>query len=302
MRVAIAGSSGLIGSALTERLRMRGHQVIEMHRGHRDDPHAVWNPAEGWIRDGALDDIDALVNLGGATIGERWNDAHKQLLVSSRVDATRLLVRHLHANNIRPQVLVSGSAAGYYGDRGEEPLTEASSPGDDFLARLCVDWEAEATRAADLGTRVVLTRQAFVVDRDAEAFRRFVLPIRFGAGGRLGSGAQWFPWVHLDDTLRAIELSLHDEGLSGPVNLVAPGSTTNAQFTREVGHVLGRPTLMRVPPIALRTLLGQMTDALLLGSQRISPDVLEGRGYIWRYPTAEAAIREAAGARSDEGA
>lgn len=297
MRVAITGSSGLIGSALAERLELRGHQVLRMRRGPEEDPRAVWDPASGWIRPGALAEVDAIVNLGGSSIGNRWTASRKRMLWTSRIDATRLLVDHLRAAGIRPGVLVSASAVGYYGDRGDEVLDESSSPGDDFLARLCVAWEAEARRAEDLGARVVLSRTGVAFDRTAEAFRKLVLPVRLGVGGRLGSGRQWFPWVHLEDQVRVIEAMVADERYVGPVNVAAPELVTNAQLTRQLGRVLGRPTLFPVPPLALRLLLGEMADALLLASARVQPKVLQSRGFEWRYPDVDSALRAATGKR-----
>lgn len=293
MKVAITGSSGLVGSALTAHLRSSGHDVIEMHRGPQSDPSAVWNPSEGWVRDGALAGIDAVVNLGGASIGDgRWSDARKQVLRSSRIDATRTLVDHLRTAGITPSVFVQGSAVGYYGDRGEERLNESTAPGDGFLATLSRDWEAEGQRASELGARVVLARTSFVVDSEAAAFRRLTLPIKLGVGGRLGSGRQWFPWIHLEDEVRAIEFLLTSD-LSGPVNLSGPETVTNTAVTKALGRVLKRPTFFPVPGFALKLLLGEMAEALLLSGQRVVPAALSDAGFTWNYPTVEAAVREA---------
>lgn len=295
MKIAITGSSGLIGSALTAHLRTAGHEVIEMQRGPASDPAAIWNPAEGWVREGALTGIDAVVNLGGASLGEgRWSDERKQVLCSSRIDATRVLVDHLREHNIRPSVFIQGSAVGYYGNRGEERLDEAAAPGDDFLANLTHDWEAEAQRASEVGARVVFARTAFVIDREADAFKRLTMPIKFGIGGKLGSGRQWFPWIHLQDHVRAIEFLL-TEDIAGPVNLAAPETLTNAGITKVIGSVLGRPTFFAVPGFALKLLLGEMAQALLLGGQRIVPASLSAANFTWTYPTAEEAVRQATG-------
>ena len=298
MKVAMTGSSGLIGAAVATRLRDAGHEVLEMHRGPKSDPRAVWNPAEGWVREGALVGIDAVVNLGGASIGAgRWTAKRKQILRSSRIDATRLLVDHLRADGIHPSVWVRGSGVDFYGDRGEERLDESASAGESFLAQLVIDWEAEAKRAEELGTRVVFARTSFVVAGDAPAFKRLVMPIKFGVGGKLGGGSQWFPWVHLEDEARAIEFLLNSD-ISGPVNIAAPETLTNAGITRVLGSVLKRPTVFPVPGFALKLLLGEMAQVLLLDSKRVVPRVLADAGFTWEYPTAEQAVREATGRKS----
>lgn len=295
MKVAITGSSGLIGSALTSHLRSAGHEVIEMKRGPRGSS-AVWNPDEGWLREGALEGVEAVVNLGGANIGaKRWTAARKRELRGSRINATRVLVDQMAAQGVRPSVFIQASGADYYGGRGEERLDESAGPGDGFLARLCRDWEAEGERAAEvLGSRVAIVRTSFVVDGDAPAFKRLVQPVKLFVGGRLGSGRQWFPWIHLQDYLRATDLLLTSE-VSGPVNFAAPETITNAGITKVLGAVYGRPTLFFVPGFALHLVLGEMAGPLLLDSKRVVPSVLADAGFQWQYPTAEEAVREAAG-------
>lgn len=297
MKVAITGSSGLIGSALVAHLRGEGHEVIEMHRGGRGDARAVWNPEEGWVREGALQGIDAVVNLGGASIGEgRWTPARKEVLRSSRIDSTRVLVEQLRAQSIRPSVWVQGSGVDVYGGRGEERLDESSSAGDSFLAQLVIDWEREAQRAEELGARVVFARTSFVIDRDAPAFKKLIMPIKFGVGGPLGSGRQWFPWIHLEDEVRALAFLLTAD-LSGPVNLAAPETVTNAGITKVLGSTLKRPTLFPAPGFALKLLLGEMAQVLLLDSKRVVPQALAQAGFEWQYPTVASAVREATGKR-----
>ena len=300
MKVAITGSSGLIGSALTKRLRASGHEVIEMHRGAKSDARTVWNPDEGWLREGALDGVDAVVNLGGANIGGgRWTASRKKLLRSSRIESTRVLVDELKRQGIRPAVFVQGSGVDFYGDRGEERLDESAGPGDNFLAQLCLDWEAEGNRAAsELGSRVAIARTSFVIDREAPAFKRLVMPIKFGVGGKLGSGRQWFPWVHLEDEARAIEFLLTSD-ISGPVNIAAPETVTNTGITKVLGSVLKRPTFFAVPGFALKLLLGEMAQVLLLNSKRVIPARLAEAGFRWEYDTAESAVREATGKASN---
>jgi len=295
MKVAITGSTGLIGSALTRHLREAGHEVVEMHRGSKSDTRAVWNPDDGWVRDGVLDGVDAVVNLAGANIGGgRWTASRKQVLRDSRIDSTRLLVGYLKANGIRPSVFIQGSGVDYYGHRGEDRLDESEPAGDSFLAQLVTDWEAEAKKAEELGARVVFARTSFVVARDAPAFGRLTLPIKLGVGGKLGSGRQWFPWVHLRDEVRAIEFLLTAD-ISGPVNLTAPETVTNAGATKVLGSVLKRPTLFPAPGFALKLLLGEMAQVLLLDSKRVVPRVLAEAGFTWDYPTFEGAVREASG-------
>ncbi|MEX2373962.1 MAG: TIGR01777 family oxidoreductase, partial [Dehalococcoidia bacterium] len=295
LKVAITGSSGLIGSALVRHLRDAGHDVVEMQRGARSDAHALWNPAEGWVREGALNGVDAVVNLGGASIGDgRWTAQRKQVLRDSRIEGTRVLVDHMREHGVRPGVFIQGSGVDYYGNRGEERLDESAAAGSNFLSQLVLDWEAEGQRAADLGVRVVFARTSFVIDREAPAFKRLVMPIKFGVGGPLGSGRQWFPWIHLEDEVRALAFLLTAD-VSGPVNIAAPETVTNTGMTKALGSVLKRPTLMPVPGFALKLLLGEMAQVLLLDSKRIVPQVLADAGFEWTYPTVDAAVREATG-------
>jgi uncharacterized protein (TIGR01777 family) len=296
MKVAITGSSGFIGSALTRHLRDEGHEVIEMKRGSRDNPSAVWNPDEGWVREDVLDGIDAVMNLGGANIGaSRWSASRKAVLRSSRIDSTRVLMEALKAQGIRPAVWVQASGVDIYGDRGQERLDESASLGDHFLARLCREGEAEAARAeTELGARVVMIRTSFVMHRDAPAFKRLTKPIKFGVGGKLGSGRQWFPWIHLEDEVRAIAFLLTSD-VSGPVNLAAPETITSGGMTKVLGSVMRRPTLFPVPGFVLKVVLGEMAQPLLLDSKRVVPAKLAEAGFRWRYATAVEAVREATG-------
>ena len=284
MRVAMTGSSGMVGTALGASLERDGHEVLRMRRGLRPDPSAVWNPAEGWIREGALEGCDAVVNLAGASIGEgRWTASRKALLRSSRIDSTRLLVDHLGRLASRPGVLVSASAVGYYGDRGDDLLDEDEPPGSGFLATLARDWESEALRATELGVRTILIRSGLILSTTGGALPRLLLPFKFGLGGRLGSGKQWSPWIALADHVAAIRHLLASD-VAGPVNLVAPEQVTNRDFTRAVGGALGRPTPLPAPAFALRLALGQMADELLLDSQRVSSERLQHAGYQFTHP------------------
>ena len=296
MTVAITGASGLVGTALTERLRASGHRVIHLRRpGSRGGDGPTWDPSKGTIEDGVLDGCDAVVNLAGASIGEgRWSTGRKRVLRDSRIDGTRLLVETMAKMERPPRVLVSASAVGFYGDRGEDRLPETAARGHGFLADLASDWETEAARARALGIRVVTPRFAMILDGDAEALKRMMFPIRMGVGGPLGSGRQWMPWVTLTDVTRAIEFCLSHE-VSGAVNVVAPSEEQNRSFTKALARELHRPAIFPVPGFALRLLLGQMADELLLASTRAVPAKLLDAGFDFQHPDVTSALRAVLG-------
>lgn len=294
MRVLITGASGLVGSALADALRAAGHAVQRLVRpGKPLRPGDVrWNPVAGDLDRAPADGADAVVHLAGASIAAgRWNVEGKKLLRASRVDATRNLVTGLLQLHNRPTVLVSASAVGYYGSRGDELLTEESAPGSDFLAELARDWEKEAARAADFGIRAVILRFGVILAQHGGALQRMLLPFKLGLGGRLGSGSQWMSWVTLPEAVGLIRYALDTPGLRGPVNAVAPNPVTNAEFTRILAKVLRRPAIFPVPAFGLRLLLGEMADALLLSSQRVVPWKLQDCGYRFHDPELEAALR-----------
>lgn len=294
MRVAITGGSGLIGTALSHHLAS-GHEVVPLKRVNGKRRGHYWNPAEGWIAPDALEGCDALVHLAGASIGEgRWTASRKRVLRSSRIDATRLLVGHLGAMRQPPSVLVAVSAVGYYGERGDEVLTEDSARGAGFLAELCEDWEREARAADAHGIRVAAPRLGVVLAKDGGALPRMVLPMRLGAGGRLGSGRQWMPWVTLRDAVRALEFLLTHE-VSGPFNVVAPDIARNAAFTKALGKQLHRPAVFPAPAFGLRLLLGQAADELLLASQRVTSERLETAGFAFEDERLEGALEHVFG-------
>ena len=290
MRIGMTGSSGLIGTAAAELLTRAGHEVVRLHRGRVDGPGPRWDPAGGWIEDGAFDGCDAVVHLAGASIGEgRWTPARKRELRASRIEATRLLVDHLGSLERPPRVLVSASAIGYYGDRGDEMLEEDARPGTGFLAELVRDWEAEVARASDAGMRVAMLRFGIVLATEGGALPRMLLPFRLGIGGRLGSGRQWFSWVALPDAARAIEWAVtHD--VRGALNVTAPGPLTNVDFTRTLGQVLHRPAVLPAPRLGLRLLLGEAADELLLSSTRAVPARLLASGFEFEYSEADEAL------------
>ena len=291
MRVAITGGTGLIGSALRERLAAAGHEAVAIRRGPEADPDAQWDPAAGWVRDGAFAGFDAVVHLSGASIGEgRWSAARREELRSSRIDSTRTLVAHLGSlpEGDRPEVLVSQSAVGYYGERGDEELTEASAPGTGFLADLVIAWEREASRAEEHGIRTVRHRSAIVLSRQGAPLSRLLPPFRFGLGGNLGNGRWWMPWVTLEDELRSIEHVLAND-VSGPVNVAAPGAVTNAGFTKSLARTLRRPALLPLPFLAYGLVFGQ-DPAELFASQRVAPQALTASGFEFAQPDIDSAF------------
>jgi uncharacterized protein (TIGR01777 family) len=292
MRVAITGASGLLGSALVPFLRHGGHDVVRLVRRPAKAPdEAAWDPAGGTVDTAALEGVDAAVNLSGENLaGGRWTEARKARLRASRLGPTRVLAQALAGLNARPKVLVSVSAVGYYGDRGDDWLTEADPPGGDFLARLTADWENAAQPAAAAGIRVVHPRLGVVLSPAGGALGKMLLPFKAGLGGVLGPGTQYLSWVALDDVLAAFGHLLARDDLAGPVN-VAADPVTNRTFTRTLGRVLGRPAVTWVPAFALRLAYGEMAGATLLASTRVRSERLLAAGYRFRFPTLEGALR-----------
>ena len=291
MKVAITGSTGLLGRALGVSLEARGDEVVRIARGAARGDGVDWAPAEGWVREGAFAGCDAVLHLSGASVGEgRWTDARKAELRSSRIDTTRVLVEHLAGLDPKPRRLVVASAVGFYGDRGDEPVTEQSARGQGFLADMTVDWEAESEKGNAARIPTAMARYGVVFANDAAAFKRLTLPFRFGAGGRLGSGRQWMPWITLDDAVAATT-HLLDSDTTGPVNVVAPVATTNADLTRALGRVMRRPAFMMVPRFAMRLALGELADALLFASLRVTPERLVADGFEFSQPEVEGALR-----------
>jgi hypothetical protein len=256
----------------------------------KDGFNVAWNPATGELG-GAGVGADAVVNLAGASIAEgRWTGARKELLRTSRIDTTRALVNALAKMNARPSVLVSASAIGIYGNRGDELLTEESKPGGDFLAVVTKEWEAEALKAEALGIRVVLARFGIILAREGGALPKMTLPFKFGAGGKLGSGKQWMSWVTIEDVVGILKLAIENTSARGAVNVVGPQAVQNAEFTKVLAKALHRPALFPAPAFALRLALGEMADALLLSSQRVAPQRLEQLGCHFLRPDLPAAL------------
>jgi len=297
MKMVISGATGLVGSALRDALLAEGgHSVARLTRpGAKAVAGDIrWDPAAGTIDLVPLEGADAVVNLNGASIGERrWTPERKNLLRSSRVDSTRVLVDALARLGRKPSVFVSASAIGFYGSRGDELLTEASASGGDFLAGLASDWEAEARRAEASGIRTVMARFGIILSANGGALPRMLTPFKLGAGGRLGSGKQWMSWVALDDVVNAIRAAISNQQLRGAVNVVAPNPVRNVEFTSVLAKFLHRPAIFPAPAFALRLALGEMADALLLSSQRVQPEKLIAAGYQFRLPHVEATLRAA---------
>jgi uncharacterized protein (TIGR01777 family) len=296
--VVISGASGFIGSHLVRSLKADGHRVVRLAR-KESRPVATtetiaWDPVAGSVDREALvrSRPDAVVNLAGESIGQRWTTQRRREIRDSRVLGTRALSHALASLADKPKVMVSGSAMGYYGaHRGDEVLDEGSASGSDFLAQTARDWE-DATRAAvDAGIRVVLSRTGLVVGKNGGALERMLPAFKLGAGGRLGSGRQWMSWISLDDIVRALRFLLDRIELRGPVNVVAPEPVRNAEFTETLGRVLHRPTALPVPAAGLRLIFGSMADNTLLASQRMTPKRLAGAGFEFRHPRLEEALR-----------
>ncbi|MBW3537112.1 MAG: TIGR01777 family oxidoreductase [Actinobacteria bacterium] len=283
MKVAVTGSHGLIGSALVESLGRDGHEVVRVPRD-----------SKGRIETDALRGAEAVVHLAGENIGAkiRWDDEHKRKVRQSRVDGTRRVAETLALMDHKPRVLVSASAVGYYGNRGDEVLDEHAGPGDGFLAELCVAWEASTGAAADAGIRVVRTRSGLVLTPDGGLLPKLLLPGKLGVGARLGSGRQWMSWITLHDEVRAIRACLEQEALSGAVNCATPNPVTNKTMTKTIGRVLARPAVLAAPAFALRLALGRETaDDTVLTSQRVDPAALGRVGFQFDDPDLEPALR-----------
>ena len=329
MKILIAGSSGLVGTALTRALASDGHLVVRLVRcgsgvkaeaakrngtkskaggfdqkgaastaGMKNVVEAEWNPntcdleGEPFGEDhDKVEGADAVVNLAGASIaGETWTGERKALIRSSRVHTTRELVCALDKISDRPKALVSASAIGYYGNRGDEALTEESKPGDDFLARVCLEWEAEAVKAETLGMRVARTRFGVILAKDGGALPQMMRPFKFGAGGRVGSGQQWMSWIAVDDVVAILRYAVENRAISGALNVVAPQPVRNADFAKELGRAMHRPAFLPAPAFALEFVLGEMAEALLLASQRVMPTRLQQLGYRFLYSQLSSAL------------
>ena len=291
--VVIAGGTGLLGTALLEALRHDGHRVVVLTRHPKHDHEVRWSPGHddsSWVP--TLNGATAVINLAGTSIASgRWTAARKASIHESRKQATSALVRAIAATQQAPSAFISGSAVGYYGARGDDPATEATRAGSDFLAEVCRDWESIAKQASNR-SRVVLLRSGVVFARQGGALPQLVLPFKLFAGGPAGSGRQFVSWIHLHDWVKMVRWALATTTIEGPLNVTAPAPVTNEELSRTIGRVLGRPSFVRAPSFALRLILGEMADALVLGGQRVVPVVAQQHGFVFRYPTVESALKQ----------
>ncbi len=302
MNIWMTGATGLVGTALTQTLSQEGHSIYRLLRRPSQNRERtaervfdiLWPPdpleIAGFSERGGA---DAVVNLAGASVAAgRWTAKRKALLRSSRIDTTRGVVAAIAKMKNPPAVLISASAIGYYGDRGDELLSESSAAGTGFLAELAEEWEAEAQKAQALGVRVVLARFGIILAKQGGALPQMLAPFKFGLGAKLGSGRQWTSWVSLADVIQIIRRALNDDSFTGPVNVVSPTPVTNAQFTKTLADVLHRPAIFAAPAFVLRTVLGEMADGALLASERVAPEVLQRHGYSFLHSNLREALRE----------
>ena len=297
VRILVSGSTGLVGSALGRALTESGHTVVRLVRRpvtpEDGDTAVSWDPAARQIDRERLEGLDGVVHLAGENVaGGRWTERQKAAIRDSRLGGTDLLCSALAACEAPPRVMVGASAIGYYGTRGDEVMTEDSAPGDDFLARTCAPWEAAYAPIAER-SRLVILRIGVVLSRSGGALERMLTPFRLCLGGRLGSGRQYMSWIALEDLVAIVQRALDDETFSGPYNATAPNPVTNTEFTKTLGRVLGRPTVLPVPAFALRILLGELADGLLLSSTRVVPRRLLDAGFEFGRPELESALRRA---------
>jgi len=305
MNILMTGATGLVGTALVKKVTAEGHTVYRLIRAESPKSSAKepgvfdlpWNPSNGGIRGSGSSSlqvpasVDAVVNLAGApVVGGRWTKERKALLRSSRVDTTRGLVSAIAKMEKKPRVLISASAIGYYGNRGEELVTEKSAPGADFLAELAKEWENEAVKAEKFGVRVVLLRFGIILAKQGGALPKMMLPFRFGLGGKLGSGRQWASWIALQDVVAIVQEALRNDSWKGPINLVAPQAVRNSDFTKSLAKVLHRPAMFTVPAFGLKLAMGEMAETLL-GGVRVAPQVLEQNGYRFLHANLDEALK-----------
>jgi len=297
VKVAVTGSHGLIGSALVEALARQGDEVTRVVRSQAGPGDVQWDPNQGQIGAEGLEGHDAVVHLAGVGIGDRrWTESQKRAVLDSRVQGTRLVAQTLAGLARPPRVLASASAIGFYGDRGDEVLTEESAPGSGFLTEVVQQWEAATSVAEDAGIRVVRFRSGLVLSAEGGALKPQLLPFRLGLGGRIGSGRQWWSWISIDDEVGAIGHALVDDSLRGPLNLTAPEPVTNAEFAKTLGKVVGRPAILPVPVPALKLVFGkEMVQEMFLAGQRVAPEGLERSGYRFRHLRLEDALRQLLG-------
>src|SRR6185503_17937378 len=294
MKILVSGSHGLVGTALVKSLKAAGHEVFSLVRyAPHTKTEIEWSPDRYSIALARIEGFDAVVNLAGESIAEgRWTDEKKRRIRESRVKGTKLLGDALANLTAPPKTFICASAIGYYGNRGDEILDEASAPGNDFLSQVCVEWEKATALATEKGIRVVNARFGIILDENGGALKKMLPPFRMGVGGKIGNGKQWMSWIALTDVIGALNFALVNESLRGPANFVAPNPVTNAEFTKTLGRVLSRPTLFPIPAFGIRLLFGEMGETLLLGSLRVDPQQLKSSCYQFQYAQLEQALRD----------
>ena len=292
MRILISGSGGLVGQALSEALVKDGHKIVSLVR-HKaaGETQVEWHPNQGSIDAEGVNGVDVVVHLAGESIASgRWTDEKKLRIRESRVKGTTLLSETLARLENPPGCFICASAIGYYGDRGDEVLTEESAPGNDFLSEVCVAWEKATGSAQAKGIRTIHARFGIILDKEGGALSKMLTPFRMGLGGRVGEGKQWMSWIALQDVVNGLKLVMNDAAIEGPLNFVAPRPVTNAEFTKTLGDVLSRPTLFPMPAFAARLVLGEMADALLLSSAKVEPKRLKEIGYQFKFDVLQSAL------------
>lgn len=290
MRTLVTGSHGLVGTALLPVLEAAGHPVTRLVRGRPQSGEIAWNPPDA-LDPAALEGFDAVIHLAGENIAGRWTPAKKARIRDSRLQGTRVLATALARMQRKPRVLIQAAAIGIYGNRGDEWITEDMPPGTDFLSHVGQDWESAARSASQAGIRVVALRTGIVLSAQGGALAKMLPPFRIGLGGRIGSGQQYMSWIVIDDLVGVFLHALTSESLRGSINAVAPNPVTNSEFTRTLGQVLGRPTLLPVPEFVVKAIFGEMGEALLLGSQRVSSAALQASGYCYLYRELKPALQ-----------
>jgi len=294
MKILVSGAHGLVGKALSTALTKDGHKIVSLVRHNRamGKSEIEWHPNQGLIDAEHIEGFDAVVHLAGESIASgRWNEHKKTAIRESRVKGTTLLSQSLARLSRPPTTFICASAIGYYGNRGEEVLTENSAPGNEFLSEVCVAWEKASAAAAEAGIRTVNARFGIILDANGGALQKMVTPFRMGIGGKVGDGKQWMSWIALEDVVGGLRFVLENSSLNGPVNFVAPNPVTNAEFTKTLGDVLSRPTIFPVPAFAVRLAFGEMADALLLASQKVAPTRLLESGFRFEYSELKSALK-----------
>jgi hypothetical protein len=296
MKILITGASGLLGTALQKSFNEKGYEMLLAGRGKPKNANEIeWDVEAGFAEPEKLEGIEAVIHLAGEPVSGRWTDEKKRKIHDSRVLGTRSVVEALSGLQAKPKVFVSASGIGYYGDRGDDVMTEMSGPGDTFLAKVCRDWEAEARRAEDVGIRTVLVRTGIVLSKHGGALAEMLTPFKFGVGGVVGSGKQWMSWLALDDIIAIYNHVLEDESMRGAFNATSPNPVTNEEFTKALGSVLYRPTILPLPEFAVNLIFGEMGDALLLDSTRAVPKRLEEAGFEFKFTDLTTALKHELG-------